>query len=90
MSLEKIFESPQQRGDKKENWSEYIYQMTEYMENNEANQLEDLFMQKHPVLPGEREAFVWLTDNIGREPRVELDESGYHVVAKESIVDKKE
>lgn len=74
MTIEKEV-SPQQ-----ENWAEYVHALTECVENNEPNQLEHLLMEDHPILPGEKEAFDWLVENLGRKPLVELDKTGYHVV----------
>ena len=63
-----------------ENWADYIYRMSKYQEDNEPNQLEDLLLEDHPLLPGEDVVFEWLKKNLIREPRVKLDETGLHVV----------
>lgn len=63
-----------------ENWADYMYRMGKYKEENEPDQLEDLLLEDHPLLPGEDVAFDWLKKNLIREPRVKLDETGLHVV----------
>ena len=63
-----------------ENWIEYIHRMTDYVEKNDPNQLEDLLREDHPFLPGEKEAYDWLKENLGREPRLKVDKTGYHII----------
>lgn len=63
-----------------DNWLNYIVEMQTCVADNTPSQLEELLMESHPVLPGEREAYLWLVENLGRQPRVELDESGFHVI----------
>jgi len=68
---------------KEDNWAEYLHTMTDYVEKNDPNQLEDLLREEHPVIPGEKEAYEWLKENLAREPRLKLDKSGYHVIPAE-------
>jgi hypothetical protein len=65
------------------NWMEYEHKMDELALNGEFNQLEDLLREDHPFLPGELEVYNKLRDNLGREPRVKLDETGMHVIRAE-------
>lgn len=69
--------------EKSENWVDYIHRMTDYVEKNDPNQLEDLLREEHPILPGEKEAYDWLVENLGREPRLKIDKTGYHIVPVE-------
>lgn len=68
-------------------WRDYMADMQKLATDGDWDQLEALLMEDHPVLPGEREAFNEMTENLGRLPRVELDETGYHAVPIESIGD---
>lgn len=69
---------------KHEDWAEYMHSILECVENNDPNQLEHLLMENHSVLPGEKEAYDWLVENLPRKPMVELDKTGYHVIKIES------
>lgn len=62
------------------NWLEFDHTMEEYALSGELNQLEDLLREEHPFLPGEKEAFELLQKGLGREPRVKLDKTGFHVI----------
>lgn len=68
---------------KKENWAEYIDVMANLVDGGDWNQLESHLSDAHPVLPGEREAFIALEENLGRLPLVQLDNSGYHVIPRQ-------
>lgn len=66
-----------------DNWSDYIFRMGDYVEHNEPAALEQQLLQTHPVLPGEREAYLWLQEHTDHPLQVELDDSGHHVVPKD-------
>jgi len=68
-------------------WTVYMGEMQTLATDGEWDQLEALLLEDHPVLPGEKEAFIEMAEKLGRPLRVELDESGMHVVPIESIGD---
>jgi len=69
--------------DEERKWMEYEHSMDELAINSDFNQLEDLLREDHPLLPGEKEAFEELKNGLGRELRVKLDKSGFHVIRAE-------
>ena len=72
------------------NWAAYINEMALCAKENNPNLLEDLLMEDHPVLPGEKEAFNWLITKIDpKKLAIELDETEYHVVRKKVKVESK-
>ena len=74
----------------KNSMKQYMDEMHDLWKAGDWNQLEEHFMKEHPTSPTEREVFLELEENLGREPRVELDETGMHVVPIESIADEDE
>lgn len=70
-------------------WAGYMQTMGEYVDNNDPNQLEDLLREPHPLLPGEKEAFDWLVENLDRDLRVKPDKSGYHIIPIEQEEEEK-
>lgn len=81
--LKERAESHQEDEKQEPDWVGYFYSITD--EHIQPEELEELLLQEHPVMPGEREAFSHLNkENLGHKPKVMLDESGFHVVpAKE-------
>lgn len=65
------------------NWLKYVDEMAQHVEAHEPKELEEQLLQQHPVLPGEREAYLWLADTVGKEDiDVTLDDSGFHVIPR--------
>jgi len=64
-------------------WRDYLHNIADCVEKNDPNQLEDLLREPHPIMPGEKEAYDWLKENLGREPRLKLDKTGEHVISAE-------
>ena len=76
--------------EEKRNWADYIHEMINCKTEDNPHLLEDLFMEEHPLLPGEKESYDWLVERLGKENiGVELDETGYHVVRKKIKVQSK-
>lgn len=58
------------------NWSNYMAEMGEHVENENWDDLEALLEMEHPTLPGELEAFQALREaskETGRELHVHID-----------------
>lgn len=58
------------------NWSSYMTEMGEHVENEKWDDLEALLEMEHPTLPGELEAFQALREaykETGRELHVRID-----------------
>lgn len=58
----------------------YLHQMTEYVINQQPSQLEEHLLEPHPMIPGELEAYQYLKKTLARPLRVQLDDSGNHVI----------
>jgi hypothetical protein len=70
------------------NWAEYMAQMTEHVNNKDWYHLQELLREPHPLLPGEKEAYQALVEDLGPDHlTVQLDETEYHVIPKEQAED---
>lgn len=58
---------------------EFFEEMTRLHEAGQWNALENLLKEDHPLIPGEREAFLELKEHV-EDPGVRTDDSGLHVV----------
>ncbi len=67
---------------RQENWMDYLHQISDCIEKDDSERLENLLMAKHPVLPVEKEAYMWLKENpkLKHKPRIKLDKTDFHVV----------
>lgn len=66
------------------NWSEYMFELGDFAERKEWDDLEALLLIPHPLVPGEREAYDELAAAFaaeGRELRVQIDPRNYkHII----------
>ena len=76
-------ESKKEESEKKQDWASYMYLVDQCVSKNDAQHLEFLLSQPHPLLPGEREAYLWLKKNAGHRLGIKLDKSRMHVVPVE-------
>jgi hypothetical protein len=58
---------------------EFFKEMTRLHETGQWDALEDLLKEDHPLIPGEREAFLELKEHV-KNPGVRTDDSELHVV----------
>lgn len=66
----------------KGNWLDYVDEMAKHVDAHEPEELQQQLLEPHPVLPGEREAYLWLQDTVGEDIDVTLDDSGFHVIPR--------
>ena len=77
--LERESGSEQEASNQRPDWIGYFYEITDGNTSPEA--LEELLLKEHPTMPGEREAFFRLDKkSLHRQPRVKLDDTGFHVI----------
>lgn len=65
---------------------EYFNTLMKLVEDGDVDQVEFLLREKHSLTPGEREAFLWLQEELpkkygeDRKPMVKLDKTELHVI----------
>lgn len=73
---------------------DYFTSLMDLVDKGEVDQVEFLLRENHELIPGEREAYLWLQEKLKekygeeRDALVKLDKTGLHVIPIEQEEEK--